>query len=163
MQLAGERIIGTKEESYTNSIMQRGIDLEKDARVMYEFDEGLKVIEVGLVFKDDSKTVSCSPDGLVIGDDGKFIRGLEIKCPLLSTHVEYLVDAKLPTKYVQQVQGSMYVTGLDEWDFLSYYPGMPIFRVRVLKDQAFHDKLAQALHQFVAALDNLEGKIREKM
>lgn len=142
-QLAGERILGTKPEGYTNAAMERGIEMEAEARVKYEFDFDCEVEQVALCYKDEHRLFSCSPDGLV-GDDG----GVEIKCPSLHTHVEYMVKGKLPTKYFQQVQGSLFITGRKWWDFVSYYPGMPLFRVRAVPDKVFHEKLATELNSF---------------
>jgi YqaJ viral recombinase family. len=39
-QLAGEKIIGTKEESYQNEAMKRGVELEPEARLCYELMTG---------------------------------------------------------------------------------------------------------------------------
>ena len=117
-QLVGEHIIGRQEEGYTSHAMEIGLTREEEARNFYEFIENVTVKQVGLIYKDESRSVLCSPDGLM--NDC----GLEIKCPLLKTHVKYLVGNKLPTEYIQQVQGSMYVTGFKKWVFMSYYPQM---------------------------------------
>lgn len=69
-QLAGERIIGRKEESYTNAAMERGIELEAEARALFSLTTGLDVDEVGLCYMDERKAFSCSPDGLIGDDEG---------------------------------------------------------------------------------------------
>ena len=153
-QLAGERIIGKKEESYQNSAMARGIELEPQARQYYEMIHDVDVQEVGLVYKDERKLFSCSPDGLM--EEG----GLEIKCPSLAVHVEYLLNNVLPTAYYQQVQGSLYVTGLKWWDFVSYYPGMKPFTVRVRPDLEFQQKLAIELEVFCAGLGRVMAELQ---
>ena len=152
-QLAGERIIGTKEEGYSNAIMQRGVELESTARQLYEFVNDVEVQQVGMCLTDDEK-VSCSPDGLMVKS------GLEIKCPTLPVHVEYLLGGKLPTTYVQQVQGSMFVTGYDRWDFVSFYPEMPPLMLRVRRDEKFISKLESALREFCDELDATTEKLR---
>ncbi len=152
-KLAGESVVGVQ-ESYSNSAMQRGHDLEPDARTLFEFVHECEVEQVGLCFKDDQKTVSCSPDGLV----GKY-SGLEIKCPSLAVHVGYLRANKLPTKYVPQVQGSMYVTGRKNWYFMSYYPGMKPLIVLVRKDENFHGKLDEYLSKFNKKLSEVKKSI----
>ena len=149
VQLAGERITGKAENSYTNSALQRGTELEPEARSYYELITGNDVIEVGCVYKDEKKDRSCSPDGL-IGDCG----GLEIKCPLISSHYEYLKNGKLPTAYYQQVQGSMYITGRSWWDFLSYYPGVRPLLVRVGRDVNFCVTLDKLLNEFIEELNS---------
>jgi len=153
-QLAGERLLGTKEESYCNAAMLRGIELEPEARQFYELTLDCEVEQVALVYRDERKLYSCSPDGLLPNG------GLEIKCPQLSTHIEYLLNGKLPATYYQQVQGSLFVTGADYWDFLSYYPGVKPFFIRVEPDLKFHAKLEAALEQFCNELDKVTNKLR---
>lgn len=48
-QLAGEILSGVKHESYSNKNMDRGIELEDEAREAYEMATQKKVIQVGLV------------------------------------------------------------------------------------------------------------------
>lgn len=148
-QLAGERLVGCKEETYQSAAMLRGIELEPEAREAYEFITGTKVETVGIIYKDERKRFSCSPDGLSPQ------RGLEIKCPSLSVHTEYLHKGKLPTTYFQQVQGSLYVTGLEVWDFMSYYPGMDPLIVTVEPNIEWHRALEKELGKFCNDLDKV--------
>jgi hypothetical protein len=152
LQLAGEYILGTMEHGYVSFAMQQGLDRESEARQYYEMVNDIEVEQVGMVFKDEKKDRLCSPDGLM------HFKGLEIKCPMLKTHIKYLLDGKLPTEYFCQVQGSLYITGFDEWDFLSYYPGIKPFLITVGRNEAFITKLHEAMEQF---LDKLYGLIRK--
>ena len=160
-KLAGERVLGEKEEGYTNGAMQRGIELEPEARDLFELITGLEVKEVGLCYYDERKDRSCSPDGIIpiSHENGQ---GLEIKCPELATHVEYLIGDKLPTKYFQQVQGSMYISGLEKWHFMSYYPGMKPFHIVVERDEIWIAKLDKALNDFVVELDETHKLLIEE-
>lgn len=155
-QLAGEAILGKKEETYSNHHMLRGIELEPEARMAFEFITDLEVTEVGFVFKDKKKRVGCSPDGL-IGDDG----GVEFKCPSLPVHCEYLDKDELPSTYFQQVHGSMYVTGRSYWYFCSYYPGLKTFIKKIERNNEWCDKLHAVLGEFNAKLTETIEKIRE--
>ena len=155
-KLAGETIIGIKEESYQNAAMQRGIEIEPEARGLYELMNDVEVDLVGLCYPDEHRDFSCSPDGLV-GEEG----GLEIKCPLIHTHVEYLLNGKLPKKYVQQVQGSMLISGRKWWDFMSYYPGLKPLVVRVERDEKFIAKLKSELDTFCNELKAVVQKLKE--
>lgn len=151
-KLSGERVLGEKEEGYTNGAMQRGIELEPEARALFELITGLEVKEVGLCYYDKRKDRSCSPDGLI--ETGMtLMEGLEIKCPELATHVEYLISNKLPTKYFAQVQGSMYITGLEKWYFMSHFPGMKPLIIEVERDEIWIAKLDKAFNDFVIELD----------
>ncbi len=127
--------------------MERGIEMEAEARAWYAMAQDQDVEQVGFVWLDDRVQVGCSPDGLV-GEHG----GLEIKCPAPHTHVGYLLEQKLPTDYIPQVQGSMWVCDRQWWDFLSYCPGIEPLVIRVERDEEYIDKLAGLLDKFLAEL-----------
>ncbi|HDY88898.1 MAG TPA: hypothetical protein ENH82_12400 [bacterium] len=156
-KLVAESIIGVQ-EGYTNEAMQQGIETEELARIEYEMDTGFEVEQVGFVYLDDKKEVGCSPDGLIsVNGHG----GVEIKCPQPHTHVSYLLDNKLPTNYIAQVQGAMYVAGRSWWDFFSYCDGLPNFRVRVQRDSLFIEQLSTMLEIFVADLKAVKKHLTE--
>lgn len=153
-RLAGERVSGVGEETYQNAAMARGIELEAEARAFYELTHEVTVKQVGICYPDEKKRFSCSPDGLV-GEAGL----IEIKCPLIATHVGYLLDCTLPMDYWQQVQGQLLVTGREWCDFISYYPGLKPLIVRVERDNAFIFKLLEALNAFCKELDSVVKRI----
>ena len=153
-QLAGEAIVGRCEEGYTNWAMQEGVIREAESRELFEIIHG-PVRQVGVVYKDENKAFLCSPDGL------KEDSGLELKNPLLKTHVKYLLSGKLPIEYFQQVQGSMYVTDFTHWYFMSYYPGMLPFILKVERDEKFISKLAEELERFCYDLAVTIRKLKE--
>jgi len=134
--LAAERITGAKENHYQNGIMQRGIELESEARAMYELITGNEVKQVGV----------CFPE--------------EIKCPLSYTHVGYLLDGALPVDYFAQTQGQLLVTSRKYVDFFSYYPGLKPLLIKVKPDKAFLKALAIELEIFVKELDEITEKLR---
>lgn len=141
-KLLGEWLMGGPEESFSSEWMQRGNELEPEARSFYEFDTDATVTQVGLVYLDEQKLVACSPDGLT--EDG----GLEIKCPSAGVHVTYLLDGKLPTKYKQQVQGCMWICQKPHWDFVAYHPGMSPMVCRVMRDDSYIADMCVALKRF---------------
>lgn len=153
-QLAGERVIGKQEETYQNGFMQRGVELEAEARQFYELVTDSIVQKVGLCFPDESRQYACSPDGFV-GIDG----GLEIKCPSMAVHIGYVIDNVLPTEYLQQVQGNLLVTGRQWWDFVSYYPGLKPLIVRVERDEKFLAALKLSLELFHQNLEEITKRI----
>lgn len=152
--LAGERLGGIVDESYQSFAMLQGIEKESEARSLYELIHE-PVQSVGFCLS-DCGTHGCSPDGL-IGEDG----GVEIKCPLMSTHVEYLLksEKEVPTDYYQQVQGSLLVTGRKWWDFVSYFPGLPPFIVREEPDEVFQRLLKKELELFCQELEEIVKKL----
>ena len=142
-ELIAQRITGELPEFYTNAAMERGNELEPAAKALYEFINGVEVVEVGLCLHDEFEC-GASPDALV-GDDG----GLEVKCPLPHTHVAYLRDGKVPSKYIPQIQGCLWITGREWWDFMSYHPAMEDLIVRVERDNEYIKKLADQVERAV--------------
>lgn len=157
-QLAGERLMGAKMAGFVNEHMLRGTELEPEAREVYELITGKPITQVGLVYKDERKAFSCSPDGLCAN-----IHGLEIKCPSLPVHTEYLHKGVIPNIYIPQVQGSLYITRLDWWDFMSYFPGMEPLIISVEPDEKYHEKLEVALISFLKELDEVTEALRGKL
>ena len=153
--LAAERITGSKEEGYKNAAMERGIEMEAEARNMYELMTGNTVIQVGICYPDKKKLFGCSPDGL-ISDDGL----IEIKCPTSPVHVGYLLDGILPADYFQQTQGQLLVTGRKWVDFFSFYPGLKSLIIRVKPDEKFLKALTIELFVFVKQLDEVVEKLK---
>lgn len=135
-------------EKPMNAAMRHGVDCEPEARNWYAFDSGMEVRQVGFVTTDDGG-LGCSPDGLVVGNDGRIVGGLELKCPQPATHVSYLRDGKLPTEYKPQVHGQLIVMGEVEWiDFVSYCDGFDPLKVRVVPDD-FTATLRKHLDRFL--------------
>jgi len=153
--MAGEILLGAKEESFSNADMQRGIDLEPDARNLFEMIKGVEVKEVGLCYQNELRLFHVSPDGLIKGQK----KGLEIKCPKLGTHVGYLAKGKMPTTYVCQVQGSLMCTGYESWFFMSYFPGLKPFILEVQRDEKLIKILQEEIDKFCADLKLLVKKL----
>ena len=156
-QLVAEKITGDSTFFQITDPMQRGMDLEPDARTAYEMESGNLVDQVGFL-KHDTLEAGASPDGL-IGENG----GLEIKCPMPHTHVEYLRAGKLPAKYFQQVQGCLWISGRDWWDFMSYHPKMEPLIVRVFRDEVFIKALECAVIDATIMIDLLTMKFRSNI
>ncbi len=154
-QLAGERMSGEPEDSYSNEWMTRGTELEPIARMYFEEQNGLLVQQVGIVYSDSRKVISCSPDGIVLDTTG-----YESKCPKLSTHIGYLDTGKLPSDYKQQVQGSMMVTGFSQWYFYSYHPQMKPLQLLVDRDEQYCELLREATEEFNAEVEALVERLR---
>ncbi len=109
--------------------MERGKELEDDALGFVNIVTGMSFKKVG--FLDSELGFGCSPDGL------DKTCGLELKVPLAKTHVGYLREGVLPTKYFCQVQGSMLVTGFSHWYFCSYHPTIESPVLRIERDETY--------------------------
>lgn len=157
-ELACERITGKQQESYYNAWMQRGTELEPQARAMLELDKGFDVVQVGFIKMNDD--IGSSTDGL-IGENAV----LEIKCPKHTTHLEYLLDKNsLYADYKTQVQGELFVTGRQKAYLVSFHPDFPngkdliIFEVE--RDEDFIKSLETEISIFLSELKSLVGQIK---
>ncbi len=149
LTLAGERLTGEREESWSNVHMERGKLMEAEARELYEFQRDCVIDRVSFI-KHDTDNTGCSPDGL-IGEDGL----IEIKTALPHIQLERLMDNRLPPEHRAQVQGSLWITGRKWVDFVSYWPKLPMLVVRVERDEEYIASLAEAVAAFNVELDAL--------
>ena len=134
LQLATESTLFSAEPNFKNEIMARGNELEAEARQVYQ-EETFNIVEEITMFKSDCGNFGYSPDGLVAND------GLiEIKCPLATTHFQYILEDKVPSDYWQQLQGGLWVSGRNWIDFISYHPNFKekkLFIKRVERDDNY--------------------------
>ena len=144
-ELLAEWLLGESGDDHKSQFMERGNDIEDEARRWYEFDRTVTVDRVGFCLTDD-RTCGCSPDGLV-GEDG----GLEIKVLSASNHVGSLLTEDDEQRRCQ-IQGSLYVTGRQWWDRLYYHPTLPSVVHRMVRDEEFINTLAITMEAFVVAL-----------
>lgn len=139
-------------QSYQSAAMQRGCDLEPEARKAYEHASKYNVCEVGIVYLNENKRIAASPDGLIANNGG-----LEIKCPLPHNHTKYVHEACVPKQYVPQVQGNLWVTGREWWDFVSFAPEIAndshLMICRAYRDETYIKILRENVLRFVEELD----------
>ena len=150
-ELIEESIIGLQDESFKSRFMERGNQLEPLARSAYEFITGNAVTQVGGVYLDENKEVMVSPDGLI----PELKKGLEIKCPKMSTHIRYLLEGGVPSEYVIQVQANLWVTGYETWDFISYCPEyykQPFYLFTAQRDQNLMNAFDKHIPEFIKTL-----------
>ena len=151
-ELIEESILGLPENRYKSAYMERGNQLEPMARYAYEFATGNNVQQVGGVYLDDTRQVMVSPDGLI--PDLK--KGLEIKCPKMSTHITYIIEGEYPLEYVMQVQANLWVTGYETWDFVSYcpeYQKQPFYLYTVERNEKLMQAFSEHIPQFIKTLN----------
>ena len=160
--LVVERLTGNKTESFTNAAMQWGVDQEPLARAEYEVKTGNFVDQVAFVDHPTIVNFGCSPDGLV-GNDGL----IEIKCPNTATHIDYVMQDKVPTKYIPQIQCQLSVTGRKWCDFVSFDPRLPdglqILIVRLERDDEYIEKLEARVVKFLDEVNSAVNGLKEKM
>lgn len=154
-ELIEESILGLPEKSFKSADMERGNELEPLARMAYEFETGYSVQQVGGVYLDENREVMVSPDGLI----PELRKGLEIKCPKMSTHIQYILEGGLPSKYVIQVQANLWVTGYNTWDFVSYcpeYQKQTLFIYTAERNQKLMKAFDEHIPNFIKSLNGLK-------
>lgn len=161
-QLLVERLTKTRTEFYANAAMQWGTDTEPQARAAYEFITNNSVIEEGFIPHPTIEMSGASPDGLV-GDNGM----LEIKCPNTSTHVQTLLDEKIPKRYVDQMQWQMACAEREWCDFVSFDPRLPdgndFFCTRLKRDDKRIADLESEVTDFLDELSTQIVKLNERL
>jgi hypothetical protein len=159
LQLATELMLTEPDPSYKNNLMARGNEVEPLARQVYQ-EETFSIVEEITMFKSDCGNFGYSPDGLV-GEDGL----IEIKCPLGTTHFQYIIDNKAPTDYWQQLQGGLWVSGRKWIDFISFHPHFKtkqIFIKRVERDENYIAKLEELANKTISLRNELLTKLENK-
>lgn len=136
-----EEKLGLVESEPMNQAMQRGLDLEDDAR-NYFFDQTSINMVPKIVLCTKYDWMFCSLDG--INFSGTKI--LEIKCPGKTNH-NIAKKGKIPDCYYPQVQHQLSVTGLPMCYYLSY-DGMEGIILEIDRNDDYIEKLIQKEKEF---------------
>ena len=134
---------------FTSAAMKRGLKYESKARDLFSFIMDMEVKQVGMIYADEQKKYSASPDGLM--ED----TGLEIYCPEAAsagycfTHPYKAINH---AKKYQQIQGTMFISGFKRYYFMCYYPEMKPLILEVQRNEKFISALAKELEKFVGKL-----------
>ncbi len=113
--------------TYTNERMQRGLDLEVEARELFIIQTGIEV-QPKVIVKD---WLMASLDGM--SECGNYV--VEIKCPGEKDHALAL-KGKVPDHYYPQLQHQMYVCDVNEMYYFSY-DGLDGVIVNVQRDDNY--------------------------
>ena len=145
---------GTKKR-FSNFQTDRGNDLEPSAAMVYSFKTGLEVQrDIGFVLMGDY--VGCSPDSFVCSD------GLaEIKCPDDKAYFDLLLDGKIESKYIWQMQMQMLVCGKSWCDFVAYNPNFKqdVWIDRVLPDPKKFDALKAGFESGIKMINEIKERL----
>lgn len=151
-ELIVERLTGQPYGGYQNEFMQRGKEIEPQARAAYEFVTGKPVKLVGYIPHPTIPRSGASPDGLV-GEDGL----VEFKSPNTRTHIETLLGENIKGVYMKQMQWQMACTGRKWCDFVSFDPRLPaemqLVIERVERDDKMIAELEEEAREFLRELD----------
>ncbi len=160
-QLAAERLTGRPRKQIKAAALQWGQDVEPAAVAAYQAETGEIVTMCGFVQHPEYDFIGASPDFLV-NDDG----GGEIKSPESSeVHLETLLVG-LPPEHIEQIQGGLWVTGRQWWDFVSFHPDFPdhlrTYIQRVQRDDIYIAQLESACLQMEADVQEILSKLQQK-
>lgn len=140
--------VGLDDYDPINPAMQRGHDLEEQARSSYEEKTGKEMFPQVLTSK-KHEFIAASFDGLTM--DGKF--AVEIKCPGVKDHL-LAQKGVIPDKYISQLQHQMYVGELEYVDYWSY-DGESGVLVKCERDDPFIERM---LEKEIAFYENMVRK-----
>lgn len=137
---AFEIITGRIEPKKTSPAMERGTELEPEARKLYieeRFDSTIS--EVGFI--ELNKDTGFSPDGLV-----DKVGLLEIKCPLAAVFMSHFDTKNIAPIYRTQMQLGMYIGNRLWCDYVVYHPAFKKLLIRrVIRDEEYIVKIKHAL------------------
>lgn len=140
LKLAGEILTGEPMDVYTNIHMERGKMMEEEARDLYSFSADAEPLRVGFIINGRK---GCSPDSL-IGDKGM----VEIKTQLPHLLIDTLLRGDFPPEHKAQCQGALWVAEREWIDIAVYWPKLPLFVKRAVRDDAYIAKLSAAVDLF---------------
>lgn len=159
-RIVAECLTGKPMETYRNADMDRGNEQEPYARMAYSAITGNLVEQVGFI-KHETLRCGCSPDGLV-GTDG----GVEIKSVIPTVQLDTLLRGGYPPEHKAQIQGSLWITGRQYWDFVSYSPDMPehlrLYIFRVTPDTEYIENLQIQVAEFLVEAESMIAKLNER-
>ena len=151
-RLVGEIVTGAPSSTFSSVHMERGKAMEDEARETYAFITDAEIHRVGFI-RNGNK--GASPDSLV-GANG----GLEIKTAEPHIQVDRLERDRLPPEHKAQVQGNIWLSEREWWDFVSFWPVMPTLIVRVYRDDAYIKTMADEIDRFNDELADRVERIR---
>lgn len=153
-----EKYSTADKEQYINKDLERGVELEPQARSLYELETGNKVVEVGFITNNEISNVGgASPDGLV-NDDGL----VEIKCFEDKKHFRMIIEPEIDSKYIWQMQMQMLFTDRKWCDFVAYNPNykQSLIIIRVNADEKMQNDIIDGLKKGEELIKNIESKIK---
>jgi putative phage-type endonuclease len=151
LEIVADHYSSKKQESFSNSHTDRGHEFEPEAAMIYQAETLNDVQEVGFVVYDEY--VGCSPDRMV-NDDGL----LEIKCLSDKVFFQLLLDCKINTKYIWQMQMQMIVCERSWCDFFAYNPNYDpcYFIERICPDPVMVEKLLAGFEVGKKMIDEID-------
>jgi len=161
LELIAERLSGMAVDHYVSAAMQEGI--EKEPFAVQEYEEQTGIIIFGnaqFIMHPTILWFGATPDRF-IGEHGI----LEVKCPLIHTHTQYIISGEIPQEYQDQMLAEIACTGRKWADYVSYHPQMPeqyrLVRHHFEPTQEQIDKCEEDATMFLAEVQKLGDQLTE--
>lgn len=157
MELASERITGVSNPAFTSKPTTWGLEQEPLAKSAYELRFGCFVEDAGFI-RHPLIAAGCSPDMLVEPKGGG-----EVKCPYNSDiHLATILNG-MPKEHKPQVQGTLWITGREWYDFVSFDsrqpPGLQLYVERQYRDEAYIIQLQSEVERFLDEVLEIENRL----
>lgn len=114
--------------------MERGTEMEAEAATWFALEQDVDVDKCGVFLNGH---FGASPDRVIRQEFGSI--PIEIKCPMPSTHIGYLIEGGLPKDYLAQVHFQIAVLGAPHGWFMSYHPELEPLIVQVERNSVTED------------------------
>jgi putative phage-type endonuclease len=144
-----EEMVGLVETQPINHHMQRGIELEDEARSWIEVVKMTK-FPAECMTHPKHPWMICSYDGINHNDE----LIVEIKCPSHGVHARILRHG-IPDMYMCQMQHQLAVCGYKEGIFLSYTKENPKY-INISRDDKFIEEMIQKEYDFWMSVQKFE-------
>jgi hypothetical protein len=152
LKLAGEVITGVPAESYSNDHMARGQAMEAEARERYAFEHDAEPEIVGFI---SNGPMGASPDSLI-----EKAGALEIKTKQPNVLIEAMLRSDAPPEHKAQCQGVLLVAEREWIDLACYWPGMPLVRHRLTRDEPYLANMRGEIDRFNDELAAVVERVR---
>lgn len=159
-----ERVRGYTSETLA---MQRGTELEPEARNLYIYLTGFDVKEVGFV-EHDNGLCGASPDGITYNDFGiqSIDGGLEVKCHGPDKHMLFMLDPdEFENEHKHQTHWQMAIMECKWIDLFGYCPGLPYIKRRVWRNE-YTGRMVKAIdelsEEYQLAIDHYNSIFAEQ-
>jgi hypothetical protein len=127
---------------------RRSPALVAEALAAFKLHTSLRPAPAGFVLRGDD-LAGCTPDALVY--DPRTLRclaGLALQCPSPARHVALIAGGALPDGYKQKIHACLAITGLPEWHFWSWCPGLQPVHIVVPRDE-YTARVAESIDTFI--------------
>lgn len=158
-RLAVERITGQPlDGGFSTWAMQRGNELEPEARLLHEQRIGVMIEHAGFV-KSLCGRFGASADGLIAPEGGS-----EYKCLVDPARMRQVIVEQDLSEFMDQMQGGMWITGRKWWHYGLYCPdlkeaGKDLILHHVARDDEYIAALEADIVEFDRYVEHCKAKI----